>query len=65
VKKQAFNAFAVVSRRGWLHRQVGAGTLLFDRLRVAKSWLEQKGDRIHKVRVTVEPVKPKRARGKK
>jgi hypothetical protein len=56
VKKQTFKAYAVVSRRGWVHRQVGAGRLLFDRLRDAKYWIEVDGDCIQKVRITIEPI---------
>jgi hypothetical protein len=65
VKKQTFKAYAVVSRRGWVHRQVGAGRLLFDRLRDAKYWIEVDGDCIQKVRITIEPIKkPNRKRNK-
>jgi hypothetical protein len=66
VKKQTFKAYAVVSRRGWLHRQVGdLGRLLFDRLGDAKCWIKVDGDCIQKVRVTIEPIKkPNRKRNK-
>jgi hypothetical protein len=65
VKKQTFKAWAVTSESGHLAFTSATGRpLLFSVEREAKRHLQMMEDAVL-VRVIVEPIKPKRARGKK
>jgi hypothetical protein len=71
VKKQTFKAWGLFSKRGNL-QSTETEPLLFLTRRSAKEWLPdsrrlplEDAEVIQRVTVTVEPIKPKRARGKK